>query len=51
MLKLFDPVIFTADEQAFINSKLKPLGKDSWANTEPETKKIKHHIQTINLNT
>lgn len=44
MLKLFDPVRFTADEQAFINSKLKPLGKDSWANTEPETKKIKHHI-------
>lgn len=44
MLNLFDPVSFTADEQAFIDATLKPLGKDGWANSETETKAIKNHI-------
>ena len=44
MLNLFDPVRFSANEQAFIDATLKPLGKDGWANAAPETIAIKNHI-------
>lgn len=44
MLNLFEPVQFTAEEKAFIDATLKPLGKDGWSNTDSATKAIKHHI-------
>ena len=44
MLNLNDPVRFTVAEQAFINTTLKPLGKDGWDNNDPQTVAIKHHI-------
>lgn len=44
MLNLFDPVRFSVEEQTFIDSTLKPLGKDGWSITSRPTKKIKHHI-------
>lgn len=46
MLNLSDPVEFTAAEKAFIDTTLKPLGKNGWSNTAPATRAIQHHIST-----
>lgn len=44
MLNLIDPVRFTADEQNYIQTTLKPLGKDGWYDSNKQTKDLKHHI-------
>lgn len=44
MLKLIDPVRFTAEEQDYIESALKPLGGKGWYDIHKTTVNIKHHI-------
>ena len=44
MLHLIDPVRYSAGELSFINSTLKPLGKNGWYYSHPMTRSIKHHI-------
>lgn len=44
MLKLNDPVRYTAAEKAYIEANLKLKGKDGWSDSSPETIAIKHHI-------
>ena len=44
MLKLIDPVRFSNEEQSYIDTTLKPLGKDGWTDNGDKTNSIKHHI-------
>lgn len=46
MLNLFDPVIYTADEQSYVDGILKPLKGKAWDDTTIKTKKLKNHIST-----
>lgn len=46
MLNLFDPVIYSADEQSFVDGTLKPLKKAAWKNSLTKTNELKNRIST-----
>lgn len=46
MLNLFDPVIYTADEQSYVDGILKPLKKNAWDDNSVKTKNLKNRIST-----
>ena len=46
MLNLFDPVIYTADEQSYVNGTLKPLKGKAWDDDTVKTNKLKNRIST-----
>lgn len=46
MLNLFDPVIYTADEQSYVNGTLKPLKGKAWDDGTVKTKELKNRIST-----
>ena len=46
MLNLFDPVIYTADEQSFVDGTLKPLKEEAWKDQKVKTKSLKNRIST-----
>lgn len=46
MLNLFDPIIYTAVEKAYVDSVLKPQKKTGWKDQKSLTKAIKNRIST-----
>lgn len=46
MLNLFDPVIYTNEEQGFINAVLKPKLSEGWKDRKVKTKALKNRIST-----